>query len=94
MNERPAVVVSFADRRWSGNGAFYHKLGFELVGTTQPSYYYIVDDHLENRMKYQKHKLVADGYDEAKTEHEIMLERGIYRIYDCGNYKYIYKPSK
>lgn len=93
MNEQPSVVVSFADRRWSGNGAFYTKLGFEMVGTTQPSYYYIVDNNLENRMKYQKHKLVSAGYDINKTEHEIMLDRGIYRIYDCGNYRYVYKPD-
>lgn len=89
---QPSVVVSFADRRWSGHGAFYTKLGFELVGTTQPAYYYIIDNNLENRIKYQKHKLVADGYDESMTEHEIMLDRGIYRIYDCGNYKYVYAP--
>jgi len=93
VNERPAVVVSFADRRWSGNGAFYTKLGFKLAGTTQPSYYYIIDNNLENRMKYQKHKLVSAGYDINKTEHEIMLDRGIYRIYDCGNYRYVYKPE-
>jgi hypothetical protein len=49
---------------------------------------------LENRIAYQKHKLVAAGYDATKTEHEIMLERGIYRIYDCGNYKYVYLPHK
>ncbi len=93
-DKNPSIVTSFADRRWSGNGAFYTKLGFVLTGTTQPSYYYVVNNNLENRIKYQKHKLVAAGYDENKTEHEIMLERGIYRIYDCGNYRYVYKGKK
>jgi hypothetical protein len=90
----PSMVTSFADRRWSSQGAFYTKLGFELIGTTRPSYYYIIDNHLENRMAYQKHKLVEAGYDANKTEHEIMIERGIYRIYDCGNYKYVYSSKK
>lgn len=87
----PESVVSFADRRWSGNGAFYEKLGFTLEGVTEPSYYYVVGDSLANRMQYQKHKLVEAGFDATKTEHEIMFERHIYRIYDCGNYKYVYK---
>ena len=89
----PTHVVSYADRRWSSNGAFYEKLGFKLTGTTDPSYSYIVGNHRENRMAYQKYKLVAEGYDARKTEHEIMLDRGIYRIYDCGNYRYEYEPE-
>ena len=90
----PESVVTFADRRWSGNGAFYDKIGFTLVGTTEPSYYYVVGNALANRMQFQKYKLVEAGYDANKTEHEIMFERKIYRIYDCGNYKYIYKKPK
>jgi hypothetical protein len=30
------------------------------------------------------------GYDSNKSEHEIMLERNIYRIYNSGNYKFEY----
>lgn len=44
----------------------------------------------ENRINYQKHILVAQGFDENKSEREIMKERGIYRIYDCGALKYRY----
>ena len=95
LNEvKPSVVVSYADRRWSGNGAFYSKLGFTLTGVTAPAYSYVVGDHTENRINYQKHKLVAAGFDPDKTEHEIMLEREIYRIYDCGNYRYVYRPDQ
>jgi hypothetical protein len=32
--------------------------------------------------------LVKQGFDKNKTEHEIMSERKIPRIYDCGNMKY------
>lgn len=93
-NYNPDTVVSFADRRWSGVNAFYDKLGFQCTGTTSPSYYYVIGEDIVNRMTFQKHKLVAQGFDANKTEHEIMLDRKIYRIYDCGNYKYVWtKPN-
>ena len=41
-------------------------------------------------MKYQKHKLIEAGFDKNKSEHQIMLEQGIYRIYDCGTIKFKY----
>ncbi len=80
-------IVSYADRRWS-KGNLYEKLGFECAGKTAVNYYYVVKDCRHNRMEFQKHKLVAEGADLNKSEHEIMLDRGIYRIYDCGNLKY------
>lgn len=82
-------IVSYADRSWS-NGNMYEKIGFTFNSTTLPNYYYVVGDIRENRIKYQKHKLVKCGYDSNKTEHEIMLDRGLYRIYDSGNLKYIW----
>lgn len=91
LDENPEIakIVSYADRRWS-NGAMYENLGFKLIGNTRPSYYYVVDGVRENRMKYQKHKLVAEGADPDKSEHEIMLDKKIFRIYDCGCLKYEY----
>ena len=80
-------IVSYADRRWS-DGSLYEKLGFSLDSTTDPSYFYIVNGHCENRMKYQKCKLVKEGFDPSLSEHDIMLSRKMYRIYDCGTLKY------
>lgn len=83
-------IVSYADRRWS-IGNLYEKLGFVRCSISEPSYYYITNSNVrQNRMNFQKHKLVAEGFDPNKTEHEIMLERKIYRIYDCGTIKYIF----
>lgn len=31
------------------------------------------------------------GYNKDKTENEIMMELGFYRIYNAGNKKWIYK---
>ena len=87
---KPTNVISYADRRWS-NGGLYEKLGFTLNHKSKPSYFYVVNDKRENRFKYRKDVLVKEGYDSSKTEHQIMLERGIYRIYDCGCLVYEYK---
>lgn len=35
--------------------------------------------------------IYEEGYDPNKSEHEIMLERKIYRIYDSGHLKFIWK---
>ena len=35
-------------------------------------------------------KLYKACFDASMTEHDIMLSRKIYRIYDCGNYRYIW----
>ena len=80
---QPNRIISYADKRWS-TGNLYEKLGFKHVKDSQPGYFYIIGQRRENRFKYRKDKLVKEGYDKNKTEHEIMIERGIYRIYDCG----------
>jgi hypothetical protein len=41
-----------------------------------------------------KHKLIKDGYDPKKTEEEIMIERGYYKIYGCGNLRYEWKQKR
>lgn len=87
--ENPEIksISSYADRRWS-NGTLYEKLGFKLVEKSSPSYFYVNRNIRENRLKYQKHKLVKAGADPKLTEHQIMFSKGLYRIYDCGTLKY------
>jgi hypothetical protein len=85
----PKEVTSYADRSWS-SGDLYEKLKFELVHKTQPNYYYVVDGIRRHRFGFRKDILIKNGADPNKTEHEIMLEKGIFRIYDSGNLKYSY----
>lgn len=89
---QPNKVTSYSDRRYF-NGGLYKELGFMFNKLTQPNYYYIVGCVRENRYKYRKDRLVSDGYDKNMTEHEIMLDRGIYRIYDCGNKKWVWSTE-
>lgn len=92
INDHPdiPIIVSFADRRWSSSDAFYPKLGFRQDGISRPSYYYIINGRRHNRMEFTKTKLVAAGFPNDKSEHDIMLSRKIYRIYDCGNLRFIW----
>lgn len=82
-------VVSYADRCWS-SGNLYKQLGFDFVSNTIPNYYWVGKNIRENRFKYRKSVLVSEGYDKSKSESEIMHERKFYRVYDCGNSKWIW----
>jgi hypothetical protein len=88
-NYNPIEVISYADRSWS-QGDLYYKLGFKLVHKTSPNYYYVIGQKRNHRFNYRKDKLIREGYDPTKSEHDIMLERKIYRIYDSGSLKFSY----
>jgi hypothetical protein len=91
-NFKPKEITTYADRSIS-QGKLYETLGFISQGKTPPNYYYIIDEIRKHRFNFRKDKLVKEGFDPYKTEREIMLERKIYRIYDSGNLKYIYKSQ-
>jgi len=88
-NYSPKMIITYSDRSWD-TGDLYRKLGFEFIGKTQPNYYYVIDRIKHHRFNYRKDKLIKEGFDKNKSEHEIMLGRGIYRIYDSGNLKFEY----
>lgn len=81
--KNPKKIISYCDLRWS-DGNVYEKMGFKLSHISRPNYFYVVNNKRKNRFNYRKSELISEGYDSNKTEHEIMLDRGIYRIYDCG----------
>lgn len=84
--------ITYVDRaHFTGRG--YLSCGFELVGTTTPSYVYTKMFRYLNRMACQKHKLpklLGEGFDPNKSEYENMTMNGWNRIYDCGNLKLQY----
>ena len=84
----PLKIITFANKRYS-NGNLYKILGFKLDCSTKPNYWYIIGKHRKHRFLFRKDILVKEGYDKNKTEHQIMIERNIPRIYDCGNIKFI-----
>ena len=91
-NYTPIQIVSYADRGYS-NGNLYKQLGFGLIHTTPPNYCYVDDNIKKHRFNYRKSNLFKQGFDIDKSEHEIMLERKIYKIYNSGNLKFIYNKK-
>jgi len=90
----PISVISYCDLRW-GTGEVYKKLGFRFIHRTEPNYWYLSAFHSkrENRFKYRKDRLIEAGFDDNKSEWEIMQERGYSRIWDCGSLKFIWEPE-
>jgi hypothetical protein len=88
----PNEIISYADRRWS-NGGLYDTLGFTKIRVNKPNYWYVIGKERKHRFNFRKDKLVREGFDADKSEHQIMLERKIYRIYDCGTICYTLKPN-
>ena len=87
---QPNKIISFSDKRFF-NGEVYNQLNFNFSKNTDPNYFYVIDYlKRENRFKYRKDVLIKEGFDKEKTEFQIMEERGIHRIYDCGNKKWIW----
>jgi predicted Zn-ribbon and HTH transcriptional regulator len=85
----PSSIITYADRRIS-SGNLYEKTGFKFLRDTNPNYFYINEMELESRIKFQKHKLknLLEDFNPDLSEHENMLNHGIFRIYDVGNKVY------
>ena len=84
---QPKEIISYADRRWS-QGNMYEQLKFKFIENTQPNWFVVKGKYRENRVNYQKHRLVEMGYDKNKTANQILNENNMYKIYYCGTKKF------
>lgn len=92
-NYNPTKIVSYSDIRLF-NGNMYKNLGFERISQSKPNYWYVINGIRYHRFNFRKSVLVKEGFDKTKTEKEIMFERKIYRIYDCGHIRWEYNVLK
>ncbi|MBR1455157.1 MAG: hypothetical protein IJ593_11050 [Lachnospiraceae bacterium] len=65
-------------------------MGFKYCGISNPNYKWVKDDIVLNRYKTALSRLIDDYSEYENTENEIMSNLGYLKIYDCGNYRYIY----
>jgi predicted nucleic acid-binding Zn-ribbon protein len=80
-------IITFSERRLF-TGDVYRKTGFRELKPTPPSYWYTTGyKYRENRLNYQKHKIL--DADPTLTEYENMQLKGYTRIWDCGNWKFV-----
>ena len=84
---KPSEIISYSDISRS-DGNLYKRIGFKYIGETSPNYYYIINGVRRHRYSFRKDQLVNSGFDSNKTESQIMNERGILKIFDCGMEKF------
>jgi G:T-mismatch repair DNA endonuclease (very short patch repair protein) len=82
-------IISYSDiSLFSGN--LYQKLGFEKISLSKPNYFWVVDGIRKHRFNFNKKRLIKMGYDKNKSESQILQEIGYYRVYSCGQEKWIF----
>ncbi len=86
-NYNPKKIFSYANRDIS-RGKLYEQMGFKALGYTPPGYDWFSNSKRFNRFNFRKDVLVKEGYDPSKTEYDIMVERGYYRVWNTGNIRY------
>lgn len=85
-------IISYADiSNFTGN--LYKKLGFDYLHRSEPNYWWVVDGNRYHRFTYNKKRLVKEGADPNMTEVEIMYKSGHYRVFGCGQDKYIFSSK-
>ena len=97
----PNSVKSFADRRWSQDEPknLYRQLGFVLDEILPPDYKYFNSKSTElkriHKFNCRKERLSKKyNLPISLTEREMTQQLKIYRIYDCGLYKYVWSANK
>jgi len=92
LNYNPKSIISYVDKRYF-TGGLYNNTNFnQVTDYDRVNYYYFKHYDVYNRIEFQKHKLKdkLEIFDESLTEFQNMELNGYNRIYDCGNYKYIW----
>ena len=93
VNNYSNSIITYADKRIS-IGNVYSNNNFKLLHESTPNYFYTDDyQNLYSRHQFQHHKLkdILENYNEKLTEWENMQQNGYDRIWDCGNYVFVYK---
>ena len=88
---KPKNILTYCDRALS-SGNMYFKTGFTFLTHTKPNYFYFKNSSVFSREQFQKHmiKNKLPIFDQNLTEYVNMLNNGFDRIWDCGNYKFVY----
>lgn len=89
------TCTSYSDNRLFGGGV-YQALGFANDGQLPPDYQYVFFDPIrrEHKAKWQKSEIakkLPHVYNEAKTEEQMMEEAGIFRVYNDGLTRWVWR---
>ena len=91
----PHSILSFCHKdKFTGNS--YLKSGYRLIRETSPGYMYYKNGFEYSRITFQKYKMpglvgtLLDTYDPNLTEIQNMDLNGYFRLYDYGNYVFLW----
>jgi hypothetical protein len=88
----PNTIISYADKNWTDiKNNIYIKLKFNYINETKTSYSYIIGRERKNRFKLRKNILVQKLNIKNVSDHtesEICKSLNIFRVYNCGSYKF------
>ena len=92
-NFKPKKIISYSDRRWS-TGNLYKILGFTHSHSSNPSYWYFINDVRFHRFNFRKNvlKRKLETFNSHLTEWRNMVENKYNRIWDCGNDRWEFVP--
>lgn len=82
-------VISFSDNCWT-EGGIYKELNFTLDREYPPDYFYW-DRNRKNYVSKQTQRKKTTNCPEGMTERDWAMQRGLYRIWDCGKKVWIYR---
>ena len=85
-------IESYVDRRLFDSKG-YKASGWELVSSSLPRYFYTDGVNRENRQRYMKQtclKKWPEFIGSNMTEYQMCTAKNLFRIYDCGTFKYKY----
>lgn len=88
----PDKIISYSNEDL-GSGNLYKRLDFKQIDGISLNYWWSKAGIKYHRSNFMKHKLVQEGADPAKTESQIMRERGYFKIWGSGNLKFEWEKS-
>lgn len=77
-------IISYSDNRWS-SGDIYRQLNFKLDAHIRHDYFYFKGLNVFSKQSMKKTK---EEVTSGKSEHELRLEQGYLRVYDCGKQRW------
>ena len=94
--EEIVEVKTFLDRRWSHSSInVYDRMGFVLTEILKPDYHYVYGNKRIHKFNFRKKNIIKLFKDKKftldMTEKEMMSNLNIFRIWDCGLFKFIWK---
>ena len=97
-NYNPTSILSYCHKdKFSGKS--YEACGYKLIKETSPGYLYYRDGYEYSRIVFQKYKMeslvgtLLDSFDPELTEFENMDLNDYSRLYDYGNYVYLWEVN-